>query len=669
MRRLAPLLSLVLLLIAALGPSTSAQEPTPVRLTLLSQTAWNSTSQRVVDLRIRAENLGDVPLPELSIGVTLYSRVLTRSAYEQSLVTDPFVVIDAETLAREGPLEPAVVREFEVAFTLDSFGLDPDQSGVYPLKVDLRTGGASVGAIRTPVIFLVREPEVPLALSWTFVLEHPISFGPDGIFLDDSLEVALGAGGRLNGQIRALLELVSLPSDPVVEVALSPVLITQLGRMRGGYAVVGPEGIREIPAGEGGAQLAGQALEDLRTIASTPGIRMTAMPFATPELPALYGGGLGLDVGIQLERGRQVVGAFLQTTPVPGVLRPPGAALDDTTLRGIAALGITTLLVGPATVERVPQPLDLTGPATASLAQGAIAAIAPDPSTEAVIAQIAPEDPVRAAQAALGELAAIWQERPGDPRGVALVLGEDLPLPGPFFVTLARGVSGAPWLSLASPTELLAAFPPPEPSEVATPSLRRFTGTYIAELKQARRRVYTLSSMLPLGSDEPAQLETMLLLAEARQFLSEPDGGLAFINAVRGEVDAVLDSLTLDTVETVTLTSESGGGIPVRVTNGAQETLSVSVRLASQHLRETLSADLELAPGASETVRFQAQLRSTGRFPVRVQLLSPSGREVDHETIVVRSTAYNRIAIVITIGAALVLMVLWARRFLPRRSP
>jgi hypothetical protein len=32
----------------------------------------NSTSQRVADLRFRAENLGDVPLPELSIGVTLY---------------------------------------------------------------------------------------------------------------------------------------------------------------------------------------------------------------------------------------------------------------------------------------------------------------------------------------------------------------------------------------------------------------------------------------------------------------------------------------------------------------------------------------------------------------------------------------------------------------------
>jgi hypothetical protein len=672
MRRLAPLLSFVLLFVAAPAPDASAQEPAAVRLTLLSQTAWNSswdpTYPRVVDVRFRAENLGDAPLPELSIGVTLYSRVLTRGAYEQSLVTDPFVVIDAETLAREGPLEPGAVRDFELAFTLDSVGLDPDQSGVYPLKVDLRTGGVSVGAIRTPVIFLVREPEIPLALSWTMVLEHPVSFGPDGIFLDDSLEVALGPGGRLNGQIRALLELAALSSPSPVEVAVSPVLLTQLGRMRNGYAVLEPEGVREVRARQGGAALAERALEDLRIVAAAPGVRITAMPFATPEIPSLYGGGLGHDVGVQLERGREVVAAFLQAPPVPGILRPPGAALDETTLRGIAALGITTLLVGPTTVERAPQPLDLAGPATASLAEGALTAIVPDPPTNAVIAGIAPEDPVRAAQAALGELAAIWQERPGEPRSVAIVLGEDLTLPGPIFVPLGRGLASAPWLSPCSPTELLAAFPPLEPSVIATPSLRRFAATYVADLKQARRRVDTLRSMLPPESEEPARLETTLLLAEARQFLSEPDDGLAFIGAVRSEVDAVLDSLTLDTVSTITLTSESGGGIPVTVTNGAQETLLVSVRLVSQHLRETLSADLELPPGASETVRFQAHLRSTGKFPVRVQLLSPSGTKIEQVTIGVRSTEYNRIAIVITIGAALVLLALWARRFLPRRS-
>jgi hypothetical protein len=669
MRRLAPLVLLVLLALIPLAPGSSAQEPAPVRLTLLSQTAWNSTSQRVLDLRFRAENLGETPLPELAIGVTLYARVLTRSAYEQSLSTDPLVVIDAETLAREGAIAPGATRDFEVSFALDSPGLDPDQSGVYPLKVEVRSGAVPLGAIRTPAIFLVREPEIPLDLTWTFVLHHPISFGPDGTFLDDSLAVALAPGGRLNGEIRALLELATTPSAPAVEIAVSPMLLTQLGRMRDGYSVLQDGSLHEVPEGEAGAALAAQAIEDLRAIAAGPSVRITAMPFSTPELPSLYGGGLGRDVQVQLDHGREVVGSFLQTTPVPGVLRPPGAALDDTTLRGVSALGVTTLLVGPVTVETPPQPLDLTGPATAGLNEGALSGIIPEPATDAIIAQLAPTDPVLAAQAALGELATIWQERPGEARGVAVTLGEDLVLPGPFFVPFSRGVSGAPWLTTRSPAELLVAFPPTETSELAAPSLRRFAGTYVSELKQARRRVDTLRSMLSAESDLPPQLDTMLLLAEARQYLSEPTPGLAFITAVRDAAEGIFASLTLDTVSTVTLTSESGGGIPVTVSNGADESLRVTVRLVSQHLRETLSSDLELAPDASETVRFQAQLRSTGRFPVRVQLVSPSGRVIDQESIVVRSTEYNRIALVITVGAALMLLVLWARRFVPRRTP
>ena len=42
---------------------------------------------------------------------------------------------------------------------------------------------------------------------------------------------------------------------------------------------------------------------------------------------------------------------------------------------------------------------------------------------------------------------------------------------------------------------------------------------------------------------------------------------------------------------------------------------------------------------------------------------------IGEATLVVRSTAYNRIALLITIGAALVLLLVWARRFVPGRTP
>jgi hypothetical protein len=176
-----------------------------------------------------------------------------------------------------------------------------------------------------------------------------------------------------------------------------------------------------------------------------------------------------------------------------------------------------------------------------------------------------------------------------------------------------------------------------------------------------------LRSMLRPGSLEPDRLESMLLLAEARQFLISTSDGLAFIDAVKRSVRDTVDDLALDTVSSVTLSSGSGG-VPVTISNGGPRPLRFSVRLDSPWLLDEPTAALELAPGDSQTVRLQAQLRSTGRFPVQVQMVSRSGRLIVQQTIAVRSTAYNRIALLITIGAALVLVAVWARRFLPSRT-
>jgi hypothetical protein len=670
MRRLSPLVLVLVCLLALPAPTTSAQELSSVRLTLLSQTPWNSTYDPFngpeLELRFRAENLGTEPLGELAIGVALYSRILSRSAYEASLLSDPAIVIDGETLLRTGTIEPGASRDFEIAIPLGS-GIDTDQSGVYPLKLDLRSGTSSLAELRTPVIFLVREPELPLDLSWTFVLHHPITFAPDGTFTDPSLEVALQPGGRLHGEIRALRALAADPALTPVDVAVSPVLLTQLGRMRDGYAVAEGDAIREVPAGVGGATLAARAILDLQTIAGAPNVHITALPFSTPELPSLYGGGLGRDADLQLEHGRIVVAEFLRTDPVSQVLRPPGAALDDVTLRNLPGAGITTLVVGPTTVAPVVQPLGFAGAATTALAEGTLSAIVPEPSADELLAANVATDPVRAAQIMLGDLATIWQEQPGEERGVAVVLDEDAPFPGPFFTPFAQNVAGAPWLRPQGAVEFVAAYPPAETQPLASPSFRRFATSYVTSLKQARRRVETLATMLPSDSTSPERLDTMLLLAEARQFLAESDAGLEFIATVHRTVQEVMNGLILDTVPAVTLSSEQGG-IPVTVSNEAQEALSFSVRLKSEALSEQPSEDLELAPGESETVSLQAEMASTGQSLIDVQLLSPSGRVIEQETIVVRSTGYNRVALLITIGAALLMVGAWARRFLPRRT-
>ena len=654
-------------------PEATAQEASPVSLRLTSQTPWNSVSQTVLDLRFTAENTGAEAIEDLTLGIVVYGPVTTRTQYEQSLVADPSpaVIIDAETLTRDGTIAAGQTRSFEVELDLSFPGIDPTQSGIYPLKVDLRSHGTPLAELRTPVIFLVRQPEVPLWFSWTFVLYQPIGFRPDGVFISPALEAALETGGRLTGQIRGLLALSADPLGAPVDVAVSPVLLTQLARMRAGYTVTDGGAERTVQPGEGGAALAAQALADLKQIAAAPNVELSALPFSGAQLPSLVAGGLSRDLGVQLDRGAQIVEAFLGVAPGSAVLRPPGAALDDQTLTDLAARGVQLLVLDPISVVFTPDPLGFALPPTAAVgsSERPTTAIVPDQSVAALMSQpFMNEDPVRGAQAVLGELAAIWQEQPSRTRGLAVVLREGLDLPGGFYSAFLRGAATAPWLHPMPVTEMAAAFPPTALSLLAAPTVNRFSPDYVEELKQARRRVDILRSMLIGETSGPEQFDTMLLLAESADFLTNPSNGLAFIRTVHDQVSAVFDAVRPDTGQVVTLTAHSGSRVPVRITNRADQPLRVTIRLVSQHLQSSPSETVDLQASSTQTLFFDVDLKTNGRFPVQVLVESPSGRVIGQSTLIVRSTAYNRIALLITLGAALVLMLAWARRFLPRRT-
>jgi hypothetical protein len=676
MRRLFALLPAVILLALWVAPA-SAQSPSPtpqaaqVRLQLLEQTPWNGPERSTLTLRFRATNEGADPLERLTIGLTLFGRVTSRSAYEQSLLADPVpvVVVEAETFAREGALEPGGSRVFELGMALDAPGLDPTFSGVYPLKVDLRSEGVPVGAIRTPVVYLVREPEQPLALSWTFVLHSPIAFRPDGVFASSALEAELQKGGTIRGMARALGQLARGSAAPV-DVAVSPMLLLQLMRMRDGYTVEAGGEVREVPPEGPTAAAAVETLQELRTAAASPQLALSALPFSAPQIPSLISGGLARDLDVQLARGRDYVGTVLGATPDPTVLRPPGGALDEETLDALAERGVRVLALDPGTVESPLQPLGFAPPPVTSLQpDGDLVGLVPDPAVAGLLSSPSvAEDPVLGAHAVLGELAAIWQEQPGIARGLSIVLPETLDLPGGFYVAFTRLAAGAPWLRPLRAHDLVAEFPPGNPDALATQTPSSFASAYVDELKQTRRRIDVYRSMLVDESVEPDRLDTQLLFAEAGEFLDDPVTGFAFVADAGAEVTAVFESLEADAGDVVTLTSRSGARLPVRVSSRAEEPLQVSVGLVSQHLVTAPSQDVVLEPGSAQTITFEVDLKTTGRFEVLVQIVAPAGRVIAESPVIVRSTAYSRVALIITLAAALALVLAWARRFVPRRT-
>jgi len=185
--------------------------------------------------------------------------------------------------------------------------------------------------------------------------------------------------------------------------------------------------------------------------------------------------------------------------PTSSVARPTAGALDDAAVNALAALGSTTILGDADTVARPPQPNEFTPPPTAALAVGAGTQnlVLPDAGTQALLGRFGfLDDPVRAAQAALGELATIWREQPvpSTARGVGISLPSGLP--PRFWGAFLGRIAAAPFLRSISAQDLVARIPPPAAaSELADPSTARFSPEYSQAIKRERRDLIAFRSM------------------------------------------------------------------------------------------------------------------------------------------------------------------------------
>jgi hypothetical protein len=70
-----------------------------------------------------------------------------------------------------------------------------------------------------------------------------------------------------------------------------------------------------------------------------------------------------------------------------------------------------------------------------------------------------------------------------------------------------------------------------------------------------------------------------------------------------------------------------------------------------------------------QVLKFPVEVKAAGPSSIDVIVRSPDGVELSRAVLLVRSTAVNPIALLITVGAGLVLVALWSRRLFRRRSP
>jgi len=121
----------------------------------------------------------------------------------------------------------------------------------------------------------------------------------------------------------------------------------------------------------------------------------------------------------------------------------------------------------------------------------------------------------------------------------------------------------------------------------------------------------------------------------------------------------------------VTLTAAEGQ-VPVTLTSAADTPLRLSVRMgptARLEFDDHAPTELVLQPGQTTTLTFAVTAVSAGGLqPVEVVVTDPEGiRVVANGTVVVRSATYSVVALVITAGAAIFLLVWWGRDIAKRR--
>jgi hypothetical protein len=664
-------LALALLSVAVALPARA--QDASVDLTLERQTPFATANEPVIEVAVTATNTGDSSLEDLEVGFVLGEPARTRDAEQAAMDPASEITFGAgETRPQEGTLEPGRSRTFEIAIDLLAFGVDPGESLIYPMGLDLRSGDTVVAELRTPVLFFFQTPPLaPLTFAWTIELAPPVTFGPDGSIADDTIEREIVPGGRIAAQVEMLRELAE--DGTAANVVLSPILVSTLQRMAGGYRV----GDRQVPAGEGGSTRAQELLAGLRKSLAAPNLRVSAYPFAAPQLPAMLRSGLARDLDLQIDRGRDLVGSVLGITPTRSAARAPFGQLDANAIQRLAADGATTVLVEADTVDRPAQPLDFAPLPTAALdgpgGGDPIALVLPDPGAQALLSSgLAGTDPVLAAQQALGALAAIWQEQKVPPegivRGAAVSLTEDLALPARFWEAFGRRVSTAPFLDPVTAEELVSRIPPVGTTELLTPSSAFFSDPYVESIRQERRRIDALRSAVPSEPSLPDDLAEDLLYAEAGAYVGNEYAGRAWTDAVQAATERVFARAAPAPNQDFTLAS-GNTTIPLRIPGSEGPALAVRIELqSSAQLRFPDGAVRETTiTGEDRIVTFQVEATGAGQVPVRVLVRAPNGLVLSETNLVVRSTAFNRVAIGITVVAALALIALWLRRLMARR--
>jgi hypothetical protein len=172
--------------------------------------------------------------------------------------------------------------------------------------------------------------------------------------------------------------------------------------------------------------------------------------------------------------------------------------------------------------------------------------------------------------------------------------------------------------------------------------------------------------MLVAPTPLPDRLGRSLLYAESATYLGNETAGRAWIEHVSLVTHDVFSRAVPDTSQVFTFLSETAS-IPLRMGDPGTLPIRFTLQLRSNRFRFP-GGDRQVITltHPNQIVTFEATALASGQGTIQVVLRAPSGRAIRQTTLTVRSRSVNRIALLVTAAAALVLVGLWSRRLFKR---
>ncbi len=673
------LLALVLLTgpLTIATPAQAVTTPGQVVITSFAPIAPTPSSRLIIKGRVANTNT-DFDLSDLSVRVTISAPLPSREAIAQvaagSNSFDGFAISDTTTKVA-GRLQPGAKRDFTIRVRMRDLPLQGP--GVYVLGIELvgidpRLGFTVLGVGRTLLPWVPEPPEEQTTLAWLWPLSSWPGRTPDGVLLNDSTGRAISPGGRLD-------DLVSAGSTARRDVSwiIDPALVETVDAMTGGYLVA--DGDQLVPGAA--SQQATRWLDEMRTIAQRT--ELWVLPYADVDADALERGGLDRDVVRAISIAGPVTREAIGNPGIGSIYWAPGGRTDLTTTSLLASAGVSAVILRD---DALP-PLDASGITPSGSVDldtqfGPLRAVLIDSGLRATLSM--PEqtkaERLLVRQRFISETAFVTLEDPQIPR--TLIAGSG----GPrwngdprLLREILTALRVSPWIDLVPLGQVLNE-PPSTVLRSRSPygaaqRERELPGEYVDRIVRAQDSLTLVRQVVDNPIDITEPIAGALLRSASAAWRNREETGSQLLTIVQDDLDTDIGRVTVVSRGTVTF-SGSTGRIPITVANDFDRPVTIGLRVEgepSARLQSDPLEPLQIEAGRRASLEVPVRIIGGEPLPVSVRLITIEGADFGTSTqLTLQTTAYSRAALWVSIGAAVVLVLLViadaVRRARARRS-